>query len=132
MCIRDRCRTRKAVMEAGRKALEAIRKIEGVVTPFDICSAGSKAETKFPQIGPTTNHPYCPSLREKIEESKVPEEVNYIPEIVINGMTLDAVKEAMKVGIEETSKVEGVVRISAGNYDGKLGEYKIFLRELFP
>jgi len=126
------CRTRKAVMEAGRKALEAMGKIEGVVTPFDICSAGSKAETKFPQIGPTTNHPYCPSLREKIKESKVPEEVNYIPEIVINGMTLDAVKEAMKVGIEEASKVEEVVRISAGNYDGKLGEYKIFLRELFP
>ena len=127
------CETKKAAIEAGKKALEAIREIEGVITPFDICSAGSKAETKFPHIGPTTNHPYCPSLREKLgEESKVPEGVNYIPEIVINGITLDAVKEAMKAGIEATSKVNGVVRISAGNYGGKLGDYKIFLRELFP
>ncbi len=127
------CRTKKAVIEAGRRALEAIRKIEGVVTPFDICSAGSKAETKYPQIGPTTNHPYCPSLKRKLrEESKVPEGVNYIPEIVINGVTLDAVKEAMKAGIEAASKVKGVVRISAGNYGGKLGDHKIFLRELFP
>ena len=127
------CRTKRAVIKAGRKALEAIREIEGVVTPFDICSAGSKAETKFPHIGPTTNHPYCPSLRMKLgEESKVPEGVNYIPEIVINGITLDAVKEAMKAGIEAASEVEGVVRISAGNYGGKLGDHKIFLRELFP
>jgi len=127
------CRTKKAVIEAGRRALEAIQKIEGVVTPFDICSAGSKAETKYPQIGPTTNHPYCPSLKRKLqEESKVPEDVNYIPEIVINGVTLDAVKEAMKAGIEAASEVNGVVRISAGNYGGKLGDHKIFLRELFP
>jgi len=127
------CRTKRAVIEAGRRALEAIRKIGGVVTPFDICSAGSKAETKYPQIGPTTNHPYCPSLKRKLrEESKVPEGVNYIPEIVINGVTLDAVKEAMKAGIEAASKVKGVVRISAGNYGGKLGDHKIFLREMFP
>ncbi|MCD6089279.1 formylmethanofuran--tetrahydromethanopterin N-formyltransferase [Candidatus Bathyarchaeota archaeon] len=125
------CRTKEAVIEAGKRALEAIHKVEGVVTPFDICSAGSKAETKFPEIGPTTNHPYCPSLRKRLKsKSKVPEGVNYIPEIVINGITLESVKEAMKVGIEAASKVDGVVKISAGNYGGKLGDYKIYLREL--
>ena len=36
----------------------------------------------------------------------------------------------MKKGIEAVSGVEGVVGISAGNYGGKLGKYKIFLREL--
>jgi len=126
------CKTKEALKEAGEKALNAIHKIEGVITPFDICSAGSKPETRFPWIGPTTNHPYCPSLRAKIdEESKVPEEVNYIPEIVINGISLRAVKEAMKTGIEAALTVEDVVRVSAGNYSGKLGEYKIYLRELF-
>ena len=125
------CETKEAVIEAGKEALKAIGKIEGVITPFDICSAGSKAETKFPHIGPTTNHPYCPSLKDRLgEESKVPVGVNYIPEIVINGVTLKAVKEAMKAGIEAVSKVDGVVRVSAGNYGGKLGDYKIFLREL--
>jgi len=127
------CKTKEAVMEAGRKALKAISQIEGVVTPFDICSAGSKPETKFPWIGPTTNHPYCPTLKKKLRnQSKVPNGVNYIPEIVINGVSINAVKEAMKAGISAATTVEGVSKISAGNYGGKLGKYKIYLRELFP
>ena len=65
-------------------------------------------------------------------ESKVPEGVYYIPEIVINGTSLEAVKEAMKVGIQSAGNVDGVVRVSAGNYGGKLGRHRIYLRELFP
>ncbi|MBS7632008.1 formylmethanofuran--tetrahydromethanopterin N-formyltransferase [Candidatus Bathyarchaeota archaeon] len=127
------CETKKAMNDAGEKALEAIHKIEGVITPFDICSAGSKTETRFPLIGPTTNHPYCPSLKQKLgAESKVPEHVHFIPEIVINGVSLQAVKQAMKVGIDAALSVKGVLKISAGNYGGKLGKYKISLRELFP
>ena len=126
------CKTKRAVTEAGRKALDAIDGVEGVVTPFAVCSAGSKVETKFPWIGGTTNHPYCPSLKEKLgEASDVPDGVNFIPEIVIHGVSLNAVREAMKVGIEAASQVDGVVTISAGNYGGKLGKYKIFLSELF-
>ncbi|UCH71063.1 MAG: formylmethanofuran--tetrahydromethanopterin formyltransferase, partial [Candidatus Bathyarchaeota archaeon] len=94
------CKTKEAVIKAGRKALKAISQVEGVVTPFEICSAGSKPETKFPWIGPTTNHPYCSTLKEKLgNASKVPNGVKYIPEIVINGVSIDAVKEAMKAGI---------------------------------
>lgn len=127
------CKTKKALYESGNKALEALGKVEGVITPFDVCSAGSKAETKFPLIGPTTNHVYCPSLKKKLgKESRVPEGVRYIPEIVIDGVSLDAVKKAMKLGIEAASRVKDVKRISAGNYGGKLGKYKISLRELFP
>ena len=123
------CKTKKAVMDAGKKALEAMSRIEGVITPFDVCSAGSKTETHFPLIGPTTNHPYCPSLKQKLGAgSKTPENVNFIPEIVINGVSMQAVKEAMKAGIEAALSVDGVVKISAGNYAGKLGNYKIYLR----
>jgi len=126
------CKTKQAVMEAGRKALDAIHQVPGVITPFDVCSAGSKPETKFPLIGPTTNHPYCQTLKEKLgAQSKVPEDVKYIPEIVINGISMEAVKKAMKAGIQSASKVDGVVRISAGNYGGKLGRHKIRLRGLF-
>ena len=126
------CKTKKAVMESGRKALDAIHKIPGVIAPFDVCSAGSKPETTFPLIGPTTNHPYCQTLKEKLgKQSKVPEDVKYIPEIVINGTSIEAVKKAMKAGIQSACKVNGVVRISAGNYGGKLGRHKISLQELF-
>lgn len=127
------CQTKKALKESGKKALKAIHEVPGVITPFDVCAAGSKTETKFPLIGPTTNHPYCPSLKEKLgEESKVPPNVKYIPEIVINGTSLENVKKAIKAGAEAAMNVDGVTRISAGNYGGKLGEYKIALRGLFP
>jgi len=127
------CKTKEALRQAGAKALAAIYDVRGVITPFDVCSAGSKPETHFPQIGPTTNHLYCPSLKARLGgESKVPEGVGYIAEIVIDGFSLDAVKEATKAGISAVLDVDGVVRVSAGNYGGKLGEYKIPLRELFP
>ena len=61
----------------------------------------------------------------------MPEDVNFIPEVVIDGISIHAVKEAMKTGIEAAAKVKDVVRISAGNYNGKLGEHKIRLKELF-
>jgi len=124
------CRDEDSALKAGEKALEAIHTVEGVVTPFDICSAGSKPETNYPEIGPTTNHPYCPSLREKIPDSRVPDGVNSIPEIVINGISLDAVKKAMSVAIHATKDMDGVIKISAGNYGGKLGKHKIYLRKL--
>ena len=127
------CKTKEAVKQAGEKALEAIHKVAGVVTPFDVCSAGSKPETHFPSIGPTTNHPYCSSLKPKLgSTSLLPESVKYVPEIVINGVSMGAVKQAMKVGIQAVLNVDGVMRVSAGNYGGKLGEFKIHLRELFP
>jgi formylmethanofuran--tetrahydromethanopterin N-formyltransferase len=126
------CRTKESVKESGEKALEAVHKVDGVITPFDVCSAGSKTETRFPWIGPTTNHLYCPSLKKRLgEASKVPDGVNYIPEIVIDGISMKAVKKAMMAGIDAALKVKGVVRVSAGNYGGKLGDYKIYLRELF-
>jgi formylmethanofuran--tetrahydromethanopterin N-formyltransferase len=127
------CKTKEALRQAGEKALAAIHNVRGIVTPFDVCSAGSKPETHFPKIGPTTNHLYCPSLKERLgKESRVPEGVGYIAEIVIDGVSLDAVKKATKVGIEAVLGIDGVVKVSAGNYGGKLGEHKIFLRELFP
>ena len=98
-----------------------------------MCSAGSKPETHFPKIGPTTNHLYCPSLKERLgKESRVPEGIGYIAEMVFDGVSLDAVKEATKAGVRAVLGIDGVVKVSAGNYGGKLGEHKIFLRELFP
>jgi formylmethanofuran--tetrahydromethanopterin N-formyltransferase len=127
------CKTKEALRMAGEKALETIHTISGVVTPFDVCSAGSKPETRYPIIGPTTNHSYCPSLKPRLGEAlKVPDGVRYIPEIVINGVSMEAVKAATKAGIEAVLNIDGVVKISAGNFGGKLGAYRINLTELFP
>jgi formylmethanofuran--tetrahydromethanopterin N-formyltransferase len=124
------CESVAAALEAGEAAIAAIENVEGAITPFGICSAGSKPETNYPEIGPTTNHLYCPTLTRELSESKVPDGVHCIPEIVINGISLDSVKEAMRAAIESVQDVTGVVKISAGNYGGRLGHYKIFLKEL--
>ena len=124
------CQDEDSALRAGDKALEAVHTVEGVITPFDICAAGSKPETNYPEIGPTTNHWYCPSLKDRIPDSRVPVGVNSIPEIVINGMTLEAVKEAMWAGIDAVRDMKGVVKVSAGNYDGRLGKHRIYLRTL--
>jgi len=125
------CKTKQALKEAGKKSLEAMHTIPGIVTSFDVCSAGSKPETNFPEIGPTTNHIYCPSLKTKLGKvSQVPEGVNYIAELVFDGINVEVIKKALKAGIEAVLSIEGVTRISAGNYGGKLGQYKIPFSEL--
>ncbi len=126
------CSEKKTVTNAGKAALKAIEDVECVVAPFDICSAASKPETNYPWIGPTTNHPYCPSLKSVLNEvSQVPENVNYIPEIVLNGLNQKVLEEGMKAGIEAVIDFDDVSLVSAGNYNGLLGEYRIDLRSLF-
>jgi formylmethanofuran--tetrahydromethanopterin N-formyltransferase len=125
------CKSESGALEIGDKAVSAIEQVDFAITTFDICAAGSKPETNFPEIGPTTNHRYCPTLRNQISESLVPDGVTSIPEIVINGITLEAVKNAMKTAIKSAQEHDEVIAISAGNYGGQLGKYKIFLRELF-
>lgn len=123
------CASLDAALEAGERAVDAVTGVEGAITPFDICAAGSKPGTNYPEIGPTTNHVYCPTLKHRISDSKVPEGVACIPEIVINGVSRDAVIEAMNAAMDSVRDVAGLLKISAGNYGGKLGKYKIYLEE---
>lgn len=125
------CNTKKAVLEAGRKIVDAILKVPGACCPFGICSAASKPETNFPQIGPSSNHPYCPSLKERLgSESKVPDGVNYIPEIVIDAVDEESMRNAVKAAIDSILDVDGIVNISAGNFGGKLGEDTFYLHDI--
>jgi formylmethanofuran--tetrahydromethanopterin N-formyltransferase len=122
--------TEDAGLAAGDAAVHAVRNTPGAIASFDVCSAGSKVETKFPEIGPTTNHPYCPTLKGKIPDYKVPEGVKSIPEIVINGVDEKTVIEAMKASLNAAAKIKGVKMLSTGNYGGKLGKHKIWLKDL--
>jgi formylmethanofuran--tetrahydromethanopterin N-formyltransferase len=71
------------------------------------------------------------TLKDEVEGCQIPENVNGVYEIVIDGVDEDAVKAAMKAGIEAAVKIEGVIQISAGNFGGNLGKYQIKLHELF-
>ena len=126
-------RSMKDGLEAAEKAVEAIRRnVKYVILPFPggICRSGSKVGSIKYKLPASTNHPYCPKLRGITSESKVPPEVNSVYEIVINGLDLNSVKEAMREGIKAATEVSGVVKISAGNYGGRFGPIKIFLHEI--
>jgi formylmethanofuran--tetrahydromethanopterin N-formyltransferase len=121
-----------AGLKASEAAVDAIRaRAPDVIMPFPggVCRAGSKAGSLKYKMKASTNHPYCPTLRTVVPDSIVPENVASVYEIVINGLTLDAVKNAMEHGVIAAADAHGIVKISAGNYGGKLGPYKAFLKE---
>ncbi len=118
-------------LEAAKSAVAEINDNVGeVITSFFVCPSGSQTN-QYEPVGPPTNIPYCPTLKTKLgRESQVPEGVKSIPEIVIDGLSRDAVVDAMRVGALAATKAEGVKRVTAGNYGGNLGRHKIRMDEL--
>lgn len=122
-----------AALMGAQAAVDAISGVCGVITSFPggIVASGSKVGSKkYKFMSASTNEKYCPTLREKVEDSMVPEGVKAIYEIVIDGLDEESVKEAMAEGVRAASKVPGVVKISAGNFGGNLGPFKIELKDL--
>jgi formylmethanofuran--tetrahydromethanopterin N-formyltransferase len=79
----------------------------------------------------STNEKFCPTLR-GVEgvTCEIPDGISGIYEIVIDGVSEEAVQEAMKAGISAAVKIPGVKRIYAGNYGGTLGAYQIWLKDI--
>ena len=124
--------TQQAGLKAAEAAADAIRaNAPDVIMPFPggVCRAGSKAGSLKYKMKASTNHPYCPTLRTLVPDSVVPENVTSVYEIVMNGLSLDAVKNGIKQGVTAALTVPGVVKISSGNYGGKLGPFKAFLKD---
>ncbi|MBP2201791.1 formylmethanofuran--tetrahydromethanopterin N-formyltransferase [Methanococcus voltae] len=124
-----------AALNAAEVAVDAIYNVEKTITPFPggIVASGSKVgytNPKYSFMAATTNEKMCPTLKDSVESS-IPEDVNGVYEIVIDGVDEEAVKAAMKAGIAAATKIPGVKQITAGNYGGKLGKYQIQLQELF-
>ncbi|MBS7637284.1 formylmethanofuran--tetrahydromethanopterin N-formyltransferase [Candidatus Bathyarchaeota archaeon] len=123
----------KTGLEAAEAAVNAIgQRAKYVILPFPggICRSGSKAGSMKYKLPASTNHPFCPTLKGSVTESRVPEGVNAIYEIVVNGLDQAAVKRGMGEGIRAAVEVPGVLRISAVNFGGRLGPYKAYLREV--
>jgi formylmethanofuran--tetrahydromethanopterin N-formyltransferase len=124
--------TQEAGLKAAEAAADAIRQNAPDVImqfPGGVCRAGSKAGSLKYKLKASTNHPYCPTLRTLVPETVVPEGVTCVYEIVMNGLSLDAVKNGMKQGVTAAASIPGVVKISSGNYGGKLGPFKAFLKD---
>jgi formylmethanofuran--tetrahydromethanopterin N-formyltransferase len=117
-------------LAAAEAAVTAIRQVPGVILPFPggIVRSGSKVGSRYKKLRASTNDAFCPTLRGFVT-SALPDGVNAVYEIVIDGIDLAAVEEATRVGVRAACR-PGVVRISAGNYGGNLGPHHLHLHKL--
>ncbi len=126
------CGTTSAVaLRAAEAAVDAIGSGVDVALPFPggIVRSGSKVGSRYPKLKASTNDAYCPTLR-AMTETELPENCNAVYEIVIDGLSFDAVQSAMKRGMHAAAACPDIVRITAGNYGGKLGKHHFHLRDL--
>lgn len=125
--------TEDAAIAAAEQAAAAVEAIADTITPFPggVAASGSKAGSRYSFLFASTYAEYCPTLRERLgERSQVPEGVASIMEIIINGRDLEALKTATRAAILAAAETPGLVKISAGNYGGRLGKTFVHLHEL--
>ena len=124
-------RTQAETLTAARTAVTAINELEDVILPFPagVVRSGSKVGSKYPQLKASTNDKWCPTLTGQTESELQPGE-SAVYEIVIDGFSESAVARAMQVGLDTAAALPGVLRISAGNYGGKLGPHHFHLHRL--
>ena len=121
---------RTMVLEAAEAAAAAINAFPGVIAPFPggICRSPSKPGSRYKNVRASTNQAFCPTLRSRTATQLSPD-VKAAYELVIDGLSEDAVGQAMAAGMRAACK-PGVMRITAGNYGGKLGPYHLHLLKL--
>ena len=123
-------------LAATEAAVEAIHGVADAIMPFPggIVRSGSKVGSKYKGAIASTNHFYCPTLKGAVESAIGPE-IGSVLEIVIDGLTSEAVAAAMRAGLKaviDLGPERGALRVGAGNYGGKLGKHHYRLREFLP
>ncbi len=123
--------TADGALEAADRAAQAASSIAGVCLPFPggVASSGSKAGSKYKFAIASTYAEYCPTLRDKLgDQSKLPVGVASVQEIIINGRDLPTIVAATQAAISASVATPELVRISAGNYGGRLGKSFVYLK----
>ncbi len=124
-------RTQSETLDAVRAAVTEINAMDDVILPFPagIVRSGSKVGSKYKALKASTNDPWCPTLRGQTDTALQSGE-QAVYEIVIDGLSTQSVAKAMKVGLDTVKTKPGVLRVSAGNYGGKLGPHHFHLHRL--
>ncbi len=122
-------------LAAAEAAVQAMRRLLNVVMPFPggVVRSGSKVGSKYPALMASTNDAFCPGLVGLSQHSELTAATRCVLEIVIDGLTEADVAAAMRAGLDAGIAIGaegGLLRISAGNYGGKLGPYHFHLRKL--
>ncbi len=124
-----------AALAVSEAAVAAMRKLRNVIMPFPggVVRSGSKVGSKYPSLMASTNDAFCPTLYGLVPKSELTPETRCVMEIVIDGLTEADVAAAMRAGLDAGiafGAERGLLRISAGNYGGKLGPFHFHLHKL--
>ena len=125
--------TEDAAIEAAEQSAAAVTEVPDTILPFPggIAASGSKAGSSYDFLIASTYAEFCPTLRTKLgTASKVPDGVVSIQEIIINGRDVAALNAATAAAIRAAADTPGLLRISAGNYGGRLGKTFVQLHEV--
>ena len=120
-----------AALLAAEHAVEVVHSVPGVITPFPggLAASGSKAGSRYPFSVASTYEAYCPTLRARLgDKSRLPDGVGAVMELIINGRDLATIDGATQAAVAASVGTPGLIRISAGNYGGRLGKSFIYLR----
>jgi len=120
-----------SALAAAEAAVAAMAEVPGVILPFPggVARSGSKIGSRgYSSLIASTNDAYCPTLRASTD-SALPDGVNSVLEFVLDGLDADAIRRAMRAGIEAACR-PGVRAITAGNYGGNLGKHKFHLHAI--
>ena len=122
-------------LAACEAAIEEMKKIPNVIMPFPggVVRSGSKVGSKYKTLNASTNDAFCPTLKGSSKKTELSPDVESVMEIVIDGLTKEDIDKAMRVGIQAVCDLgveNGITRISAGNYGGKLGPFHFHLQEI--
>ena len=121
-------------LAACEAAIEAMKKIPNVIMPFPggVVRSGSKVGSKYKSMFASTNDAFCPTLK-GLTKTQLSDDIESVMEIVIDGLTDADIRKATYVGIKAACALgaeNGIKRISAGNYGGKLGQFQFHLRDI--
>ncbi|MEZ6059338.1 MAG: formylmethanofuran--tetrahydromethanopterin N-formyltransferase [Planctomycetaceae bacterium] len=119
-----------ASLLAAEKAVEACQAVPGVITPFPggVAASGSKAGSRYSFLFASTNDPFCPTLAGRNGvTTQLPSHAKSVMELIVNGRDLKTVSEATQAAITAASDVDGLLKITAGNYGGRLGKSWVWL-----
>jgi formylmethanofuran--tetrahydromethanopterin N-formyltransferase len=125
----------ESALAAAEAAVVAMKRLPNVVMPFPggVVRSGSKVGSKYATLSASTNDAFCPGLYGLAKKSELTPEVHCVLEIVIDGLTEADVGAAMLAGLQSCIAIGsagGMLRVSAGNYGGKLGPYHFHLHKL--
>jgi formylmethanofuran--tetrahydromethanopterin N-formyltransferase len=121
-------------LAACEAAIDAMKKVPNVIMPFPggVVRSGSKVGSKYKTLIASTNDAFCPTLK-GITKTDLSPEIESVMEIVIDGLSDEDIRKATRAGIAAVCDLgakNGIKRISAGNYGGKLGQFQFHLREI--